>query len=110
MQSAKPPTDAQAPLGSGTADQLVRRYLSALIHGDQAGAQSLLATGGAATEQSFIDSRSTISSVTPTKNDDGSYSVGAEIATSKGTYYVTFTVSQEPSGLVITDHYAIKAQ
>lgn len=108
--TSAPAPDAQAPLGDGTADQVVRQYLSAIIHGEQAAAQSLLATGSAPTEQSFLDSQSTISSVTPAKNADGTYSVGAEVATAKGTYYITFTVSQEPDGLLITDHYAIKVQ
>ncbi|MDQ2679657.1 MAG: hypothetical protein M3Y21_01350 [Candidatus Eremiobacteraeota bacterium] len=108
IATTAPIPDAQAPLGGASADQLVRRYLGALIAGNPGTAQALLA-GGSPTEQSFIDGRSTITSVTPNKNADGTYSVGAEVATAKGTYYITFTVSQEPSGLIITDHYAIKA-
>ncbi len=101
--------EVQAPLGGGTAEQVVRQYLSALVRGDQTSAQALLATGGP-TEQSFIDSRSTISSVTASKNSSGTYSVGAEVTSGKGIFYITFEVSQEPNGLLITDHYAIKAQ
>jgi len=57
-------------------------------------------------EQSFLTPSSHINSVHATANGDGTYKVEAEVASSRGTYFVTFHVS----GNVITDHYAIKVQ
>lgn len=36
------------------------------------------------------------------------YTVTADVQTSSGEYYTTFTVEQGPIGLQITDHYTIK--
>ena len=38
------------------------------------------------------------------------YRVTADVETSSGEYYVTFTVEGVRSGYEITDHYAIKPQ
>lgn len=38
------------------------------------------------------------------------YQVTADVQTTNGEYYVTFTVEAGPSGLQITDHYSIKPQ
>lgn len=38
------------------------------------------------------------------------YQVTADVQTTSGEYYVTFTVESGPSGLQITDHYSIKPQ
>ncbi|MBV8489362.1 MAG: hypothetical protein JO199_02440 [Candidatus Eremiobacteraeota bacterium] len=38
------------------------------------------------------------------------YKVTADVTTSNGEYYITFTVAPGPGGLQITDHYAIKTQ
>jgi hypothetical protein len=38
------------------------------------------------------------------------YRVTADVLTTSGEYYETFTVEDGPSGLQITEHYAIKPQ
>ncbi len=38
------------------------------------------------------------------------YQVTADVQTTSGEYYVTFTVEAGPAGLQITDHYSIKPQ
>jgi hypothetical protein len=38
------------------------------------------------------------------------YQVTADVVTSGGEYYETFSVEQGPSGLLIADHYWIKPQ
>jgi hypothetical protein len=35
------------------------------------------------------------------------YKVSADVQTSSGEYYITFSLEQGPGGLQITDHYAI---
>ena len=91
----------------------MRTYLSALINGDEPAASAALGrsgqTGGLS-EERFLDAQSRVTSVVATPNANGTYKVEAEIVTSKGTYYDTFTVDHGPNGYVITDHFFIKVQ
>lgn len=55
-----------------------------------------------------MDSSAHINSIHQTQNSDGSYAVQADVTTSKGEYYITFTVVLGPGTATITDHTAIK--
>ena len=96
--------------GADTAAAVARDYLSALMRGDNRAANSALGKSPNSlpdfAEQSFLTPSSHINSVHATANGDGSYKVEAEVASGKGTYFVTFQVSRN----VITDHYAIRVQ
>jgi hypothetical protein len=96
--------------GADAAAGVARDYLSAVMHGDNRTANSALGKSPNSlpdfAEQSFLTPSSQINSVHATANGDGTYKVEAEVASSKGTYFVTFQVSRN----VITEHFAIKVQ
>jgi hypothetical protein len=94
--------------GASSSDQaatVVRSYLGALARGDRATATTYLAHG--LPSENFMDAGARILSVRsePAGNQ---YKVSADVQTSSGEYYVTFTLAQGTGGLQITDHYAIK--
>ncbi len=99
---------AAAHTDAGRAQAVVRSYLSALSRGDTGTARTFLANGSMPTEASFMDASAHIDSLRETKNSDGSYAVAADVMTSKGEYYITFTVQVGPDSGTITDHTAIK--
>jgi hypothetical protein len=84
----------------------VRSYLNALSRGDRSGAASYLATGSPG--ETFMDSSAHIQSINADATGRGNYKVGADVKTSTGEYYITFTVAPGPGGLQINDHFAIK--
>lgn len=84
----------------------MRGYLSALARGDESSAASYL-SAGLPTEK-FMSPDAKVTSVTSTKNGDGSFKVSADIQTPTGEYFETFTVQTGSNGLQITDHTAIK--
>ncbi len=92
-----------APASLGPAERLVERYIDALKRGDTGAAAAMLASGSP-TESAFIGSSTRIQSLSQRRNADGSYKVDADLATSKGEYFITFTVS----GGIITAKTAIK--
>ncbi len=92
-----------APPSLGPAERLVERYIDALERGDTGAAAAMLASGSP-TESAFIGSSTRIQSLSQRRNADGSYKVDADLATSKGEYFITFTVS----GGIITAKTAIK--
>ncbi|MCL5258136.1 MAG: hypothetical protein M1314_00020 [Firmicutes bacterium] len=92
-----------APASLGAAERLVERYIDALKRGDTGAAAAMLASGSP-TESAFIGSSTRIQSLSQRRNADGSYKVDADLATSKGEYFITFTVS----GGIITAKTAIK--
>ena len=100
MPRAASPT---APASLGPAERLVERYIDALKRGDTGAAAAMLASGSP-TESAFIGSSTRIQSLSQRRNADGSYKVDADLATSKGEYFITFTVS----GGIITAKTAIK--
>ncbi len=79
-----------------------------MSRGDKATAGSYLAHG--APSETFMSSGSHIESIRSASEGAGQYKVTADVQTSAGEYYVTFTVAPGPAGLQITDHYAIKPQ
>ena len=84
------PATAQ-PQSESPAARVVRDYIEALRRGDPAVASTYLGNG--TPDETFIDAHTRIASLTATPNGDGSYKVDADMQTSKGEYYETFTVA-----------------
>jgi hypothetical protein len=103
-----PTPAAVAETGSDQAAGVVRSYLGALARGDRAAASDYLAHG--TPSENFMDSSAHIESIRSASNGGQSYTVTADVQTSSGEYYITFTVAPGPGGLQITDHYSIKPQ
>jgi hypothetical protein len=91
--------------GSDQAAGIVRSYLGALARGDRATATTYLASG--LPGEVFMDSSARIVSLHASPAGT-QYRVTAEIATSTGAYYATFTLESGTGGLQIVDHYSIK--
>jgi hypothetical protein len=87
---------------------IVRSYLGAIARGDRATATSYLAHG--LPSETFVDASSRIESVRSSRLSKQQYKVTADVQTSTGEYFITFTVEPGPGGLQITDHYSIKTQ
>ncbi|MFZ0031835.1 MAG: hypothetical protein WAK84_08175, partial [Candidatus Cybelea sp.] len=105
------PTVSAAPAPPAAGDRaasLVRSYLGALASGDKTKAASYLARG--TPTETFMTSDSHIESIRSANVGAQQYQVTADVQTTSGEYYVTFTVEQGPTGLLITDHYSIKPQ
>jgi hypothetical protein len=96
------------PPGTDQASAIVRSYLGAIARGDRSTATSYLSHG--LPSEGFMDSSSRILSVRSQSTGSQQYKVTADVATSTGEYYITFTVEPGPGGLQITDHYSIKTQ
>jgi hypothetical protein len=104
--TAAPPEQTAAPSGDTRAAAVVRSYLGALAHGDRETATSYLAHG--TPTETFMNSGARIASIRTAAGGAEQYTVTADVQTSSGEYYTTFTVQQGPIGLQITDHYTIK--
>lgn len=107
MASATTPAPNYVSSGPDQAATIVRSYLGALARGDRATATSYLAHG--LPSEGFMDANSRILSVRP-ESTASPYKVSADVQTSTGEYYITFTLQEGTGGLQITDHYAIKPQ
>ncbi len=57
-----------------------------------------------------MSSGSHIASIRSANVGPDTYKVTADVETTSGEYYVTFTLEPGPTGLQITEHYAIKTQ
>lgn len=107
--AAAPVTAAAESAYDEHASAVVRRYVDALIRGDDKTAYSALGGGGGTlSEQSFIDPSARIVSLKVTRIDASNASVGCEIAASKGHYYATYHVTAASSGPYISEHDYIK--
>jgi hypothetical protein len=106
--AASPSPAAVALTGGDQAAGVVRSYLGALARGDRAAASAYLAHGSPS--ENFMDSSAHIESIRSASNGSQSYTVTADVQTTSGEYYITFTVQPGPGGLQITDHYSIKPQ
>lgn len=86
----------------------MRSYVAALARGDSATAAGYLA--GGLPSESFINPNVSVSvnQLQTVRNGDGSFTVTAQIATSKGNYLETFTLRPGPYGMQITDHNATR--
>jgi hypothetical protein len=104
------PASTHAPPASSDdrASALVRSYLQALARGDRSTASSYLASG--APNETFMTPDSRIESIRSSSVGPQQYRVTADVQTTSGEYYVTFTVEQNPGGFSITDHFSIKTQ
>lgn len=90
------------------AGAIVRAYIDALANGNSATATGYLANG--IPNESFLNPNVTVSiaQLRTARNDDGSFTVTAQIETSKGNYLEAFALRQTPYGLQITDHNATR--
>jgi hypothetical protein len=108
--SGVPAVPAQTASGyDQRASAVVRRYLDALIHGDEKRAYAALGgNGGTLSERAFLDPGARILSLTVTRLDAANASVGCEIVAAKGHYYATYHVTAATGGPYISEHYYIK--
>jgi hypothetical protein len=116
IATATPPPVVSAPTatpvlitGANTSEHaasIVNAYIAALARGDSSTAAGYLASG--LPTESFINPNVTVnvSELRTSRNSDGGYTVTAQIATSKGTYFGTFVVRMGAYGMQITEHSA----
>lgn len=107
VAAATTPAPNFVPAGADQAASIVRSYLGALARGDRATATTYLAHG--LPSEGFMDANSRIVSIRP-EAAGSQYKVSADVQTSTGEYFITFTLQAGTGGLQITDHYAIKPQ
>jgi hypothetical protein len=91
----------------------VRRYLDALIAGNENAAYAALGKGpgepGASlSEEAFIDRGTRITSMRTTSSDPTGATVEVELSSSRGSYFATYHVTNGPNGPVIDQHDYIK--
>ena len=103
--------EIDSPLGRD-AGGLVRRYLGALIAGDETTAATALGTEASSrglhlAEEEFID-RSTRITGLRTHTSGNSVTVETDIEATSGSYFERFLVERGPAGLVIREHDFIK--
>jgi hypothetical protein len=105
---------AAVPPAAATDDAaVVRRYLDALVAGNESGAYAAL--GGSAgdhgltlKEEAFIDKDARVTSLHATHTDAGGSTVVAEISATSGNYVATFHVAHGSNGSFIDQHDYIK--
>ena len=90
------------------ASGVVRRYIEALVRGDEKTAKALLGNEGTFSEQAFLDPSARIVLLKVTRLDASNASVGCEIAAAKGHYYGTYHVKAAAGGPYISEHDYIK--
>jgi D-serine dehydratase len=109
LSSALPETTPTTSPYDEHASAVVRRYLDALIRGDEKTAYAALgASGGTLSEQAFLDPSARISSLKVTRIDASNASVECEIVSAKGHYYATYHVTAATGGPYISEHDYIK--
>jgi hypothetical protein len=88
------------------ATAIVNAYIAALARGESSTAAGYLASG--LPTETFINPNVSVnvSGMRAVRNSDGSFGVTAQVATSKGTYFVNFTLRMGAYGLQITEHSA----
>jgi hypothetical protein len=112
--STPPPIVGGEPLSiASSAPAVVRRYLNALMGGDESGAYAALGgasgdPGLALSEESFLDPNAKIDSLKTTAVSPMEAQVDAEITSAKGTYEATYRVKYGAHGAYITSHDYIK--
>lgn len=98
---------ALPPAATEQAENVVRYYLDALARGDIGEARSYL-SGSDPAESSFMTHSAHLTSLHSSAAGGNTYNVNADVSTSQGEYFITFTVDVESTGAIITDHTAIK--
>lgn len=87
-------------------EALVRKYMEAIAHGDDATAYAALGgNSGSLTEVQYLDPTMRITSVSSTRAPGGGTNVQVEFRTARGEYFGTFTV--DSSATRITQHEVI---
>ncbi|BDE05719.1 hypothetical protein WPS_09950 [Vulcanimicrobium alpinum] len=98
---------------SGVAQGAVRRYIGALIAGNENGAYAALGAspgdaGAQLSEEAFVDRSTHITSIRTTRVDASGATVEVEMNSARGAYYGTYHVVKGPGGPVIDQHDYIK--
>lgn len=111
LATARAAGPAAAPADPATA--LVRRYLQALIAGDESGAYAALGgTNGdrslSLKEEAFLDKDARITSLRVSRSDASGVTIDADIVSGRGSYVATFHITNGPNGPAITQHDYIK--
>ena len=101
------PSPVASSLGDGAA-AVVRSYLAELARGDRDAAAGYLAQGKP--NETFMDAGAHVNSIRSSSVGGGRYQVSADVQTSTGEFYEVFVLTNGPSGLQITSHYAVKSQ
>lgn len=102
-----PPVSAMAAAASG----VVRRYIDALVRGDESTGYTLLGgsgNGATLSEESFLDPSAHITALRAKRIDDSNASVEVDITSAKGSYSANYRVTAGPRGPYITQHDFIK--
>jgi len=91
----------------------VRRYIDALVRGDESTGYSLLggnagAPGLTLSEEAFLDPSARITALRAKRIDDSNATVEVEITSAKGAYSANYHVTAGPRGPYITQHDFIK--
>ena len=89
---------------SAAAAGVVRSYIAALRNGSPQSAAAYLANG-TPDQDSFVDAGARITSLSSSRNPNGTYHVDANVVTASGTYAMSFTISASNR---ITDHLGVK--
>jgi hypothetical protein len=110
--SASPAGDEVDSSFGRDAGALVRRYIGALVAGDEPAAAAALGEDASSpglhiAEEEFIDRSSRITGLR-THTSGETVTVETDIEAARGTYFARFLVARGASGLVIRDHDFIK--
>jgi hypothetical protein len=110
--SASPAADEVDSSFGRDAGALVRRYIGALVAGDEPAAAAALGEDASSpglhiAEEEFIDRSSRITGLR-THTSGETVTVETDIEAARGTYFARFLVARGASGLVIRDHDFIK--
>jgi hypothetical protein len=109
----RPPTQRPAEGFGVQAQSTVRRYLNALIAGDEGAAYGAFGVAPGdpnvqLSEQAFLDSGARITSLRTTHVDASGATVSVELSTARGPYEATYHVARGANGPVIDQHDYIK--
>lgn len=107
--AVRPATTSPADIAAA----VVRRYIDALIAGNESAAYAAL--GGTSSdrsldlkEEAFLDKDARITSMRVSRSDAAGATVDAEISSGRGSYVATFHVVFGPNGNIINQHDYIK--
>jgi len=97
----------------GEAEATVRRYITALVHGNESAAYAALGASpgdpnARLSEEAFVDPGTRIVSMRTNAADASGATVEVELSSSRGTYFATYHVRSGPNGPVIDQHDYIR--
>ncbi len=107
---------AQAPAANGMAGEAqatVRRYINALVNGNESAAYAALGASpgdpnARLSEEAFVDHGTRIVSLRTNASDPSGATVEVELSSTRGTYFATYHVRSGPNGPVIDQHDYIR--